>query len=283
MEFGAREMMIALGVLLVLAIMLDVIRRVRNARYEKIHMPRRKQPIFDDVDEYGSELPSGGARVISYRGEADVEELGKTVKERAEANKPKLSIPIREPEQPSLNLGEPASTQADDGLEGASSSRPSKAAEVKKTTVGNQVPVASVVVLHLMSKKGEYFAGDQLLESLLNQNLRYGSMKIFHRHTGEDGSGPVMYSVANSVNPGTFDLNGMDQLVTPGISFFFAMEDVDNPAAALESLLSAAKQIAADLGGELKDESRSALTKQTEDHYRQRITDFSRAQLSGIE
>ncbi len=287
MEFGAREMMIALGVLLVLAIMLDVIRRVRNARYEKIHMPRRKQPIFDDddADEYGSELPSGGARVISYRGEADVEELGKTVKERAEANKPKLSISIREPEQPSLNLGEPTSTEAehDEGPEVVVSSRPSTSAGVKKTTVGSQVPVASVVVLHLMSKKGEYFAGDQLLESLLNQNLRYGSMKIFHRHTGEDGSGPVMYSVANSVNPGTFDLNGMDQLVTPGISFFFAMEDVDNPADALESLLSAAKHIAADLGGELKDESRSALTKQTEDHYRQRVTDFSRAQLSGIE
>ncbi len=65
MEFGAREMMIALGALVVLAIMLDVVRRVRNSRYEKIHMPRRKQPIFDendDLDEYGSELPSGGAK-----------------------------------------------------------------------------------------------------------------------------------------------------------------------------------------------------------------------------
>ena len=38
MEFGAREMMLALGVLVVLAIVLDVIRRVRNARYDRIHM-----------------------------------------------------------------------------------------------------------------------------------------------------------------------------------------------------------------------------------------------------
>ena len=68
MEFGAREMMLALGVLVVLAIVLDVIRRVRNARYDRIHMSKRKQPIFDsDVgrDEYGSELPGGGARVVS--------------------------------------------------------------------------------------------------------------------------------------------------------------------------------------------------------------------------
>jgi cell division protein ZipA len=152
-----------------------------------------------------------------------------------------------------------------------------------KPAAKEQVPIASVVVLHLMAREGESLPGDQLLSSLLNQGLRYGSMKIFHRHTGEDGSGPVMYSVANSINPGTFDLNSMDQLVTPGISLFFAMEDVDDPAATLDNLLASAKQMAIDLNAELKDESRSALTRQTEDHYRQCIIDFSRAQLSGIE
>jgi cell division protein ZipA len=296
MEFGAREMMIALGALVALAIMLDVIRRVRNARYEKIHMPRRKQPIFDDddLDDYGSELPSGGSRVVSYRDEADVAEVGKTVRERAEANKPKLSIPIREselelePEQPSLQLNEPAD---DDNINVDESSTATVTEDAvverkgreQKPAAKKQMPVASVVVLHLMAREGEYFQGDQLLNALLNQGLRYGSMKIFHRHIGEEGSGPVMYSVANSINPGTFDLNGMDQLATPGISLFFAMEDVDDPAATLDNLLASAKQIAIDLNGELKDESRSALTRQTEDHYRQRITDFSRAQLSGIE
>ena len=298
MEFGAREMMIALGALVALAIMLDVIRRVRNARYEKIHMPRRKQPIFDndDLDDYGSELPSGGSRVVSYRDEADVAEVGKTVRERAEANKPKLSIPIREselepelePEQPSLQLNEPAD---DDNINADESSTATVTEDAvveredreQKPAAKKQMPVASVVVLHLMAREGEYFQGDQLLNALLNQGLRYGSMKIFHRHIGEEGSGPVMYSVANSINPGTFDLNGMDQLATPGISLFFAMEDVDDPAATLDNLLASAKQIAIDLNGELKDESRSALTRQTEDHYRQRITDFSRAQLSGIE
>ncbi len=294
MEFGAREMMIALGALVALAIMLDVIRRIRNARYEKIHMPRRKQPVFDDddLDDYGSELPSGGSRVVSYRDEADVAEVGKTVRERAEANKPKLSIPALEselepefePEQPSLNLNEPADSDDYTDIEELPQvTMAGREAREEKSAAKKQVPVASVVVLHLMAREGEYFPGDHLLNSLLNQGLRYGSMKIFHRHIGEDGSGPVMYSVANSVNPGTFDLNSMDQLVTPGISLFFAMEDVDDPAATLDNLLASAKQMAIDLNGELKDESRSALTRQTEDHYRQRIIDFSRAQLSGIE
>lgn len=283
MEFGAREMMIALGALVALAIMLDIIRRVRSARYEKIHMPRRKQPIFDDtdIDEFGSELPSGGARVVSYRDEAGVEELGKTVRARAEANKPKLSVPIREPQQSSLNLDEPPTADGHYQRVAPHSLPGKKVAE--KARKSEQVPVASVVVLHLMAKESEFFQGEQLLDALLRQGLRYGSMKIFHRHEKEDGAGPVIYSVANSVNPGTFDLNDMAQLTTPGISLFFAMEDVDDPGAGLDILLNAAKEIAIELGGELKDESRSAFTRQTEDHYRQRVADFSRTQLSGIE
>jgi cell division protein ZipA len=292
MEFGAREMMIALGALVALAIMLDVIRRVRHSRYEKIHMPRRKQPVFDDeeIDAFGSELPSGGARVVGYRDEADTEELGKTVKALAEANKPRLSVPVKAPEQSSLNLGEaPEMVISPSAEESGQPSMPRTASprtapkNTKKLKKSEQVPVASVVVLHLMAKEGEFFPGEQLLDALLRQGLRYGSMKIFHRHEEEDGSGPVIYSVANSVNPGTFDLNNMAQLTTPGISLFFAMEDVADPAAGLDILLNSAKEIAIEVEGELKDESRSAFTRQTEDHYRQRVADFSRTQLSGIE
>ena len=300
MEFGAREMMIGLGALVALAIMLDVIRRVRNARYGKIHMPRRKQPIFDDdeeFDEYGSELPSGGARVVGYRDESDVEEVEKIVRERAEANKPKLSVPVREPEQSSFNLDEPVQPEEENkqsvfdtsftetlDVKGSDSEVKGRDSDIAEPSASKeQLPVASVVVLHLMAREGEFFQGEQLLQSLLQQGLRYGSMKIFHRHEQEEGAGPVIFSVANSVNPGTFDLNNMDQLTTPGISLFFAMEDVDDPASALDCLFESAKVITSDLNGELKDESRSAFTRQTEDHYRQRVADFCRTQLAGTE
>lgn len=289
MEFGAREMMMVLGTLVVLAIVLDVIRRIRCARYEKIHMPRRKQPIFEDeqgVDKFGSELPGGGARVIGYRDEVDVEKISKTVREKAEANRPKLSIPTRAPEQPGLDLDSPKVEPAKESSKVESTandkvSREPPAAATQQAV--KQVPVASVVVLHLMAKSGELFDGEQLLEALLSQGLRYGSMKIFHRHEGEGGTGNVIYSVANSVNPGTFDLNSMSDMTTPGISLFFAMEDVKDPSATLRLFFTSAKEIADVLNGELKDESRSAFTRQTEDHYRQRVADFSRSQLSEVE
>lgn len=319
MEFGARELMIGLGILVALAIVLDVIRRIRNARYEKIHMPRRKQPIFEDDDlpeEYGSELPSGGARVVGYRAESDVEMLSREVRERAEANKPKLSVPKREPVQSSFNLEaesappkhpapeEPASVSTDEPVEpeleaaapedvamsaqlsesvAVEHSREPRRAEQRAPAPESKTPVVSVVVMHLMAANGEVLDGRDLLDALLAAGLRYGSMKIFHRHTGEDGSGPVLFSVANSVNPGTFDLSRMDEFSTPGVSLFYAMEDVDDPMMAFDSLLTAAKKMAMELGGVLKDESRSVLTRQTEEHYRQRITDYCRSQLSGIE
>lgn len=322
MEFGARELMIGLGILVALAIVLDVIRRIRNARYEKIHMPRRKQPIFEDDDlpeEYGSELPSGGARVVGYREDSDVELLSREVRERAEANKPKLTVPKREPVQSSFNLEtesaptqplstqEPESASSDDSVElepgadvheeVAKSAQPEpvaaefrseprsepRRAEQRAPAPENKTPVVSVVVMHLMAASGEVLDGRDLLDALLAAGLRYGSMKIFHRHTSEDGSGPVLFSVANSVNPGTFDLSRMDEFSTPGVSLFYAMEDVDDPMMAFDSLLTAAKKMATELGGVLKDESRSVLTRQTEEHYRQRITDYCRSQLSGIE
>lgn len=310
MEFGAREMMIALGALVALAILLDVIRRMRNARYEKIHMPRRKQPIFDDEDlpdGYGSELPSGGARVVSYRDESDVEQMSRAVRERAEANKPRLSVPKREPLQSSLNLDEASSAVKQPPLENEADALDSEESIVAESAVSVEAPakqetstrhqskpkprvpeavsppLISVVVLHMMAGVDEPFPGRDLLDALLGAGLRYGSMKIFHRHANEDGSGPVLYSVANSVNPGTFDLATIDDFSTPGVSLFFAMEDVDDPMMAFDILLTGAKKMAAELGGVLKDESRSVLTKQTEEHYRQRITDYCRSQLSGIE
>ncbi len=84
------------------------------------------------------------------------------------------------------------------------------------------------------------------------------------------------------MQPGIFDLDQMSSLTTPSISLFLIIEDHLNPMAALNILLDSAKKIAVELDGDLKDDSRSAFTKQTEDHYRQRIIDFNRIQISGI-
>ena len=49
----------------------------------------------------------------------------------------------------------------------------------------------------------EGFAGAELVAALRDQGLRFGEMNIFH-YLDED-SGSALYSVANAIEPGTFD------------------------------------------------------------------------------
>lgn len=345
MEFGAREIMIALGVLVVIAIALDAIRRIRAHRYESIRMPRRKQPVFGDetgdVDEYGSELPSGGARVVAYRDKDDIEAVEKNIKKAAEETKPKLSSLAEKPKQESLAFDEPPTKHTTVGKASAKiresqagkpnisedKSREDKPREGKpreNTSSGNTVsgnkrhenrpeehpgnakraeqsppeakkPAAAsrstaksedlfsnVIVLHVMAEKASNFSGEDLKEAMFACGLRYGSMKIFHCHENPDGSGQVLFSVANSVNPGTFDLNAMGQFSSPGITLFFSMLEVEDPAAVFSEMLTTAEKLADKLAGNLVDDTRNRLTRQMIEHYRQRIAEFSRARLSRL-
>ncbi len=269
MEFGGREIMILVGILVLIAIVLDVIRRVRRARYEKIRMPRRKQPIFDDEmgdNDYGSELPSGGARIVARRDDSDVEELSRSLKQIAEASKPRLSI--FQQQEPTPEKLESAEDPGHEQPEPAADPEPEKA-EVK----------GGVVVLHLMAEKGSLFPGTLLLQALHEGGMRYGEMNIFHCH---DSGGEVLFSLANSVNPGTFELGSMSQFETPGVSLFFAMENLDDPVKAFEAMLSTAHKLVQRLGGDLCDETRTKLSSQTLEQLRDRIDSFVARRSAGV-
>jgi len=137
-----------------------------------------------------------------------------------------------------------------------------------------------VIIINVMAKAGQYFYGDELLPVLQHFGMRLGSMNIFHRHTEADGTGPVMFSMANMVKPGTFTLAAMQELVTPGISFFVQMPNRHGNMKAFEQMLAIASAVKQALDGDLKDERRSVLTRQTVEHCRQRIRDFELSLLS---
>ena len=130
-------------------------------------------------------------------------------------------------------------------------------------------------MIHLMANKGETVTGEKLLNTILGVGFRYGEMKIFHRHLLDDGSGPVLFSMANLLNPGTFDLNTIRQLQVPGVTLFMALDDIEEPVEAFEIMIKAIDVMATALDLNVMDESRSSMTAQTIDHYRHRARDVS--------
>lgn len=137
---------------------------------------------------------------------------------------------------------------------------------------------AEVIVVNVMAGEGYVFAGGDLLQVLITSGLKFGEMNIFHQRLDSDNKGPVVFSVANILNPGTFDLNSMEEFTTLGISLFLALPAPTNNLEAFEQMLDVAQQICEALDGELRDDNRNIMTAQTIEHYRQRIRDFELCQ-----
>ena len=53
-----------------------------------------------------------------------------------------------------------------------------------------------------------------------------------------------------------------------------------HPKTAFDLMLAAARKLSEELNGELKDDQRSVLTAQTIEHYRQRMAEFERRQMT---
>ncbi|WP_323814585.1 cell division protein ZipA [Cellvibrio sp. NN19] len=136
-----------------------------------------------------------------------------------------------------------------------------------------------VLIINVMAHKGEMFNGGELLDIILKCGMRYGSMDIFHRHSDTKGEGALLFSMANMVKPGTFDLDAMDDFETPGISLFMTLPINADSMQSFDLMADTARVIAETLNGELKDEQRSVMTRQTLEHCRQRIRDFERMRL----
>ena len=130
-----------------------------------------------------------------------------------------------------------------------------------------------------MAHKGEMFKGSDLLDIVLQCGMRYGNMDIFHRHSDTKGEGALLFSMANMVKPGTFDLDAIDEFETPGVSLFMTLPINADSMQSFDLMADTARAIAETLNGELKDEQRSVMTRQTLDHCRERIRNFERMRL----
>lgn len=147
-------------------------------------------------------------------------------------------------------------------------------------TEDEEAEIEEVIVINVFAPQDHSFAGMELLQLVLNCGMRYGEMDIFHRHEEGFDKGKIQFSMANAIEPGTFDLDTMGETDCPGVSFFMGLPGPKNSMKAFDFMLETAQALVRNLGGELRDERRAPMTEQTVAHCRQRIKDFERRQLT---
>ncbi len=220
--------------------------------------PRKSEDYLSEQDSVGpelkGELPNGGARII--------EATAKSPSFNIDAGRSK--IPSRK--EPRLESGnKPQSKSPEQCLQTSS--------EVAETHVES-----SVLVLHLISDSGSPISGEELVRALQKQNLKYGDMGIFH--CLETETNKKIYSVANALEPGSFDLSDMASFSTVGITFFFTPEEHSEPIPAFDKMLEDINIISRELGCVLKDQHMSPFGGQGVEHLRQQVIDFARRSLA---
>lgn len=80
-----------------------------------------------------------------------------------------------------------------------------------------------LITLYVVAQDGQPpFYGENIVQQLEALGFQYGQYQIFHRHL-DNANSPVLFSVANMMQPGIFDLDKISQFSTVGLVFFMQL------------------------------------------------------------
>ncbi|MBV1910269.1 MAG: hypothetical protein KUG78_13285 [Kangiellaceae bacterium] len=139
-----------------------------------------------------------------------------------------------------------------------------------------QRPDAMVLSLTLQAAEGYQFKGRDFLPIFLSQGLRHGEMGIFHRRMRAGAKpGPVLFSLANGIAPGTFEVNNLEGFETPAFALFMTMPGPEDSQVAYNAMYKTCLLLQQELGGDILDETKSVYSKQTHNHRLDQIRDYN--------
>ena len=133
-----------------------------------------------------------------------------------------------------------------------------------------------IVTVYIAAHAGEKLRGPDIVVAAEKAGLTYGHMNVFHRLVeGHPERGPV-FSVANIMKPGSFDMAAIQELETPAIAFFLTLPAPVSALDAWDMMQPTAERMADLLGGVVLDESRNALSRQRVQGIRDELRAYDR-------
>jgi cell division protein ZipA len=127
-----------------------------------------------------------------------------------------------------------------------------------------------VVTLRLIPRGAELTA-ERAVIALRNAGLEHGRYAIFHRQLGANREG---FSVASLTEPGSFDLDHLDDSTIAGLSFFVVLPGAGDPVARFDAMVETARAMSVVLAADLFDERGSSWSSQRERYLREELIEY---------
>ena len=133
-----------------------------------------------------------------------------------------------------------------------------------------------IVSLYVAARAGHTLRGEDIVVAAEKTGLTFGHMNVFHRLVENHPERGPIFSMANIMQPGSFDMATIRELETPAIAFFLTLPAPITALEAWEKLLPNVERMAELLNGVVLDDSRNTLGRQRIQHIREELRGYDR-------
>ena len=134
--------------------------------------------------------------------------------------------------------------------------------------------IEDIIVIHIEIPSSELVTNELLVPLLLDNGMHFGEMGIFHRQDDRNIASTPLFSLANSREPGSFDMESGDGFEVSGLTLFFTLPGPDDPVVALDEMVRLAEILKTELRADWLDSGRNPLNTQILEHLSQKVRDY---------